>query len=91
MGNNYYLSRMDSYSQCMMGRRQVSIHTNGDRKARVLSIDGQSMPYGNIEVREYENDEWVGGQYFKTYEEATEHIARYLGHTLEEDLDDERD
>jgi len=72
----------------MVGRREVSIHINGDRKARLLSIDGATKPDGNIEVREYENGEWVAGQYFKTYEEATEHISLYLSHTLEEDLDD---
>ena len=28
-----------------------------------LSIDGQSRPAGNIEIREFEDGEWMGGGY----------------------------
>ena len=42
-----------------------------------LSIDGQSPPAGNIEIREFEDGEWVGGSY-TTYENLVEKVKEAL-------------
>ena len=42
-----------------------------------LSIDGQSRPAGNIEIREFEDDEWIGGSY-ATYENLVDKVKEAL-------------
>ena len=42
-----------------------------------LSIDGQTKPAGNIEIREFEDGEWMGGSY-ATYENLIEKVKEYL-------------
>jgi len=42
-----------------------------------LSIDGQSRPAGNIEIREFEDGEWVGGSY-ATYDNLVEKVKEAL-------------
>ena len=45
---------------------EISLMEEGE-----LSIDGQSKPAGNIEIREYEDGEWMGGSY-ATYDNLVE-------------------
>ena len=42
-----------------------------------LSIDGQTRPAGNIEIREFEDGEWMGGSY-ATYENLIEKVKEAL-------------
>ena len=42
-----------------------------------LSIDGQTKPAGNIEIREFEDGEWMGGSY-ATYENLVEKVKEAL-------------
>ena len=42
-----------------------------------LSLDGQTRPAGNIEIREFEDGEWIGGSY-ATYENLVEKVKEYL-------------
>ena len=42
-----------------------------------LSIDGQTRPAGNIEIREFEDGEWVGGTY-ATYDNLIEKVKEAL-------------
>ena len=42
-----------------------------------LSIDGQSKPAGNIEIREYEDGEWMGGSY-ATYDNLVDKVKEAL-------------
>ena len=42
-----------------------------------LSIDGQTRPAGNIEIREFEDGEWMGGSY-ATYENLVEKVKEAL-------------
>ena len=42
-----------------------------------LSLDGQTKPAGNIEIREFENDEWIGG-FYATYENLVEKVKEAL-------------
>ena len=42
-----------------------------------LSIDGQTRPAGNIEIREYEDGEWMGGSY-ATYDNLVEKVKECL-------------
>ena len=51
---------------------EVSLMEEGER-----SIDGQTQPGGNIEIREFEDGEWMGGSY-ATYENLVEKIKEYL-------------
>jgi len=46
-------------------------------KEEELSIDGQSRPAGHIEIREFENGEWMGGSY-ATYENLAEKVKEAL-------------
>jgi len=46
-------------------------------KENELSIDGQTKPAGNIEIREFEEGEWVGGSY-ATYENLVEKVKEAL-------------
>ena len=41
------------------------------------SIDGQSRPAGNIEIREFEDGEWMGGSY-ATYDNLIEKVKEAL-------------
>ena len=43
-----------------------------------LSIDGQSPPAGNIEIREFEDGEWMGGSY-ATFENLVEKVKGAFG------------
>lgn len=51
---------------------EVSLMEEGE-----LSIDGQTQPGGNIEIREFEDGEWMGGSY-ATYENLVEKIKEAL-------------
>ena len=42
-----------------------------------LSIDGQTKPAGNIEIREFVDGEWMGGSY-ATYENLVEKVREAL-------------
>ena len=42
-----------------------------------LSIDGHTRPAGNIEIREYEDGEWMGGSY-ATYDNLVEKVKEAL-------------
>ena len=42
-----------------------------------LSIDGQSRPAGNIEIREFEDGEWIGGSY-ATYKNLVAKVREAL-------------
>ena len=42
-----------------------------------LSIDGQTKPAGNIEIREFIDGEWMGGSY-ATYENLVEKVREAL-------------
>ena len=42
-----------------------------------LSIDGQTKPSGNIEIREFEDGKWIGGSY-ATYENLVEKVKEAL-------------
>ena len=42
-----------------------------------LSIDGQTRPAGNIEIREFENGEHIGGSY-ATYKNLVEKVKEAL-------------
>jgi hypothetical protein len=42
-----------------------------------LSIDGQSKPDGNIEIREFEYGEWMGGGY-ATFDNLVEKVKEAL-------------
>ena len=47
---------------------EISLMEDGE-----LSINGQSRPAGNIEIREYEDGEWMGGSY-ATYDNLVEKV-----------------
>ena len=51
---------------------EISLMEDGE-----LSIDGQSKPAGNIEIREYEDGEWMGGSY-ATYDNLVENVKEAL-------------
>ena len=51
---------------------EISLMEDGE-----LSIDGQSSPAGNIEIREYEDGEWMGGSY-PTYDNLVEKVKEAL-------------
>jgi hypothetical protein len=42
-----------------------------------LSIDGQSRPAGNLDIREFEDGEWMGGCY-ATYDNLVEKVKEAL-------------
>ena len=52
---------------------EVSLMEDGE-----LSIDGQSRPAGNIEIREFNDGEWMGGSY-ATYDNLVEKVKEALG------------
>ena len=43
-----------------------------------LSIDGQTKPAGEIEIREFKDGKWMGGIYKPSWEDALEYIKEYL-------------
>ena len=51
---------------------EISLMEEGE-----LSLDGQSRPAGNIEIREFEDGEWMGGSY-ATYENLVERVKEAL-------------
>ena len=51
---------------------EISLMKEGE-----LSIDGQTRPAGSIEIREFEDGEWVGGSY-ATYENLVEKVKEAL-------------
>ena len=51
---------------------EINIISDGE-----LSIDGQTRPAGNIEIREFEDDEWIGGSY-ATYDNLVEKVKEAL-------------
>ena len=51
---------------------EISLMEDGE-----LSIDGQSRPAGNIEIREFEDDEWIGGSY-ATFDNLVEKVKEAL-------------
>ena len=55
---------------------EVSLMEDGE-----LSIDGQSRPAGNIEIREFNDGEWVGGCY-ATYDNLVEKVKECLDDEL---------
>jgi hypothetical protein len=42
-----------------------------------LSIDDETKPAGNIEIREFENDKWIGGSY-ATYDNLVKKVKEAL-------------
>jgi hypothetical protein len=52
---------------------EISLMEDGE-----LSIDGQSRPAGNIEIREFNDGEWMGGSY-ATYDNLVEKVKEALG------------
>ena len=51
---------------------EISLMEDGE-----LSIDGQSRPAGNIEIREFNDGEWIGGCY-ATYDNLVEKVKEAL-------------
>ena len=51
---------------------EVSLMEDGE-----LSIDGQSRPAGNIEIREFNDGEWIGVCY-ATYDNLVEMVKECL-------------
>ena len=43
-----------------------------------LSIDDQTKPAGEIEIREFKDGKWMGGIYKSSWEDALEYIKEYL-------------
>tara|TARA_A100001201_G_C3999747_1_gene174182 strand:- start:329 stop:553 length:225 start_codon:yes stop_codon:yes gene_type:complete len=54
------------------GRKHVEIEFAG-----TVALDGQTKPAGEFHIREYEEDEWVGGSY-ATYDTLTQKIWEFL-------------
>ena len=51
---------------------EISLMEDGE-----LSIDGQVKPAGNLDIREYEDGEWMGGSY-ATYDNLVEKVKEAL-------------
>ena len=51
---------------------EISLMEEGE-----LSIDGHTKPGGNLDIREFEDGEWVGGCY-ATYENLAEMVKECL-------------
>ena len=51
---------------------EISLMENGE-----LSIDGQTKPGGNLDIREFEDGEWVGGCYV-TFDNLIEKVKECL-------------
>ena len=52
---------------------EISVMKDGE-----LSIDGQTKPGGNLDIREFEDGEWTGGCY-ATYDNLVEKVKEALG------------
>jgi len=42
-----------------------------------LALDGQAQPGGNLHIKEYDDDEWIGGSY-ATYDNLVEKVKEAL-------------
>ena len=62
----------DMESKMTLKHVEISLMKEGE-----LSIDGQTRPAGSIEIREFEDGEWVGGSY-ATYENLVEKVKEAL-------------
>jgi hypothetical protein len=51
---------------------EISVMRDGE-----LSIDGQVKPAGNLDIREYEDGEWIGGCY-ATFDNLAEKVKECL-------------
>ena len=51
---------------------EISVMEDGE-----LSIDGQTKPGGNLDIREFEDGEWVGGCY-ATFDNLAEKVKECL-------------
>ena len=51
---------------------EISLMEDGE-----LSIDGQTKPGGNLDIREFEDGEWMGGSY-ATYDNLVEKVKECL-------------
>ncbi len=51
---------------------EISLMESGE-----LSIDGQTKPAGNFDIREFEDGEWVGGCY-ATFDNLVEKVKEAL-------------
>ena len=51
---------------------EISVMEDGE-----LSIDGQVKPAGNLDIREFEDGEWVGGCY-ATFDNLVEKVKECL-------------
>tara|TARA_R110000744_G_scaffold369075_1_gene479157 strand:- start:37 stop:210 length:174 start_codon:yes stop_codon:yes gene_type:complete len=51
---------------------EISVMDDGE-----LSIDSQTKPVGNIDIREFEDGEWMGGCY-TTYDNLVEKVKEFL-------------
>ena len=56
-----------------MRHSEISVMKDGE-----LSIDGQTKPGGNLDIREFNDGEWIGGCY-ATYENLVEKVKEALG------------
>ena len=54
--------------------KHIEIHLMEDDE---LSIDGQVKPAGNLDIREFEDGEWMGGRY-ATYDNLVEKVKEAL-------------
>ena len=54
--------------------KHIEISLMGENE---LSIDGQSKPDGNIEIREFEDGEWMGGSY-TTFDNLVDKVKEAL-------------
>ncbi len=52
--------------------KHVQIELAGD-----TAIDGQAKPAGEFHIREYEDDEWVGGSY-ASFETLSDKVMEFL-------------
>ena len=51
---------------------EISLMEDGE-----LSIDGQTKPAGKLDIREFEDGEWVGG-YYATFDNLVEKVKECL-------------
>ncbi len=54
--------------------KHIEIHLMEDDE---LSIDGQVKPAGNLDIREFEDDQWIIS-YFATYDNLVEKVKEAL-------------
>ena len=68
----YHVSIENEKSERSMKHIEISVMEDGE-----LSIDGQVKPAGNLDIREFEDGEWVGGCY-ATYDNLVEMVKECL-------------